>query len=118
MLLGAWIWPAAGDGKEGLGLDWRERRDLGGSHGRMLLAGGAPAPEQARFGLHACPTPLHVYFTVYIRESRLGVATCVIWSWISYQLLMDSGRITLRRGEIMDFDCLECPIVACCYLCL
>jgi hypothetical protein len=27
VLLGAWIWPAAGDGKEGLGLDWRERRD-------------------------------------------------------------------------------------------
>lgn len=27
-------------------------------HGRMLLAGGAPAPEQARFVLFACPTPL------------------------------------------------------------
>lgn len=62
MLLGAWIWPAAGDGKEGLGLDWRERRDLGGSHGRMLLAGGAPAPEQARFVLYACPTPLSCIF--------------------------------------------------------
>jgi hypothetical protein len=24
----------------------------------MLLAGGAPAPEQARFVLFACPTPL------------------------------------------------------------
>lgn len=47
VLLGAWIWPEAGDVEEGVGPDWRERRDLVGSHGRMLLAGGAPAPEQA-----------------------------------------------------------------------
>lgn len=45
LFLEAWIWPEAGDGEAGVGPDWSGRCDLGGSHGRMLLAGGAPAPE-------------------------------------------------------------------------
>jgi hypothetical protein len=45
---GVWICPEAGDEEVGVESDWRERRDLGGSHGRMLIAGAAPAPEQAR----------------------------------------------------------------------
>lgn len=49
LVSGAWIWPELGDVEEGVGPDIRERRDLWGSHGRMLLAGGAPAPEQTRF---------------------------------------------------------------------
>lgn len=46
-----WIWQEAGDGEAGVGgaADWSGRRGVGGSHGRMLLAGGAPAPGQDRF---------------------------------------------------------------------
>lgn len=68
-------------------------------HGRMLLAGGAPAPEQARFVLFACPSPLSCQCAMgrAFEERATSLA-----SYSPPPILVESPQ-----GGTMDFDCLE-----------